>query len=165
MVHKNKIDFFRYQAIAYLTDEANNGLYQSAQTISRSLAFIMQTQLIKRLESSFYAFKNSLNKITASTKQMIEMYERDSIFIAPDLDISDLLNKGYTDEEIEIATEDAYAMVRQLAQREGWFVGVSAAANIVAALQVAARIEQGVIVTILCDGGSRYLSEKFWDEA
>ncbi len=102
IIDKHKIDFFRYQAIAYLTDEANNGLYQSAQTISRSLASIMQTQLIKRLESSFYAFKNSLSKITASTKQMIEMYERDSVFIAPDLDISDLLNKGYTDEEIEI---------------------------------------------------------------
>lgn len=102
IIDKNRIDFFRYQAIAYLTDEANNGLYQSAATISRSLAFIMQTQLIKRLESSFYAFKKSLSKITASTKQMIEMYERDNIFIAPDLDISDLLNKGWTDEEIEI---------------------------------------------------------------
>lgn len=102
IIDKNRVDFFRYQAIAYLTDEANNGLYQSAQTISRSLAYIMQTQLIKRLESSFYAFKNSLSKITTSTKQMIEMYERDSVFIAPDLDISDLLNKGYTDEEIEI---------------------------------------------------------------
>jgi superfamily II DNA or RNA helicase len=102
IIDRNKIDFFRYQAIAYLTEEANNGLYQSAETISRSLAFIMQTQLIKRLESSFYAFKKSLGKITASTKQMIEMYERDSVFIAPDLDISDLINKGYTDEEIEI---------------------------------------------------------------
>ncbi len=102
IIDKNRVDFFRYQAIAFLTDEANNGLYQSAQTISRSLAFIMQTQLIKRLESSFFAFKKSLNKITNSTKQMIDMYERDSVFIAPDLDISDLLNKGYTDEEIEI---------------------------------------------------------------
>ncbi|MCT2407159.1 helicase-related protein [Chryseobacterium antibioticum] len=102
IIDKNKIDFFRYQAIAYLTDEANNGLYQSAQTVSRSLAYIMQTQLIKRLESSFHAFKKSLNKITNSTLQMIEMYERDSIFIAPDLDITDLLNKGLTDEEIEL---------------------------------------------------------------
>ena len=102
IIDKNKIDFFRYQAIAYLTDEANAGTYQNAKTISRSLAYIMQTQLIKRLESSFYAFKNSLNKITNSTKQMIEMFERDSVFIAPDLDISDLLNKGLTDEEIEI---------------------------------------------------------------
>ena len=102
LVDSNRIDFFRYQAIAYLTDEANNGVYQSAQTISRSLAFIMQTQLIKRLESSFFAFKKSLNKITISTNQMIEMYERDSVFIAPDLDISDLLNQGKSDEEIEI---------------------------------------------------------------
>lgn len=102
IIDKNRVDFFRYQAIAYLTDEANAGTYQNAQTISRSLAFIMQTQLIKRLESSFYAFKKSLNKITSSTLQMIEMYERDNVFIAPDLDITDLLNKGYTDEEIEI---------------------------------------------------------------
>lgn len=107
IIDKNKIDFFRYQAIAYLTDEANKDgrgekIYQSAQTISRSLAFIMQTQLIKRLESSFYAFKKSLHKITDSTRQMIEMYERDNIFIAPDLDISDLLNQGKSDEEIEI---------------------------------------------------------------
>lgn len=68
------------------------------------------------------------------------------------------------DEEMEIMTEDAHAMVRQLAKHEGWFVGVSAAANIVAALKVAEKIEHGVIVTILCDGGSRYLSEKFWSE-
>lgn len=102
LIDKKRIDFFRYQAIAFLTDEANNDVYQNAETISRSLAFIMQTQLIKRLESSFFAFKKSLNKITISTLQMIEMYERDNIFIAPDLDISDLLNKGWTDEEIEI---------------------------------------------------------------
>lgn len=102
IIDKDRINFFRYQAIAYLTDEANNGLYQSAETISHSLAFIMQTQLIKRLESSFYAFKISLNKITISTRQMIEMYERDNVFIAPDLDISDMLNRGMTDEEIEI---------------------------------------------------------------
>ena len=68
------------------------------------------------------------------------------------------------DEEMEIQTEEAYAMVRRLAKREGWFVGVSAAAIFVSALKVAEKIESGVIVTILCDGGSRYLSEKFWTE-
>jgi S-sulfo-L-cysteine synthase (O-acetyl-L-serine-dependent) len=68
------------------------------------------------------------------------------------------------DEETEIATEDAYEMVRKLAKVEGWFVGVSAAANIVATLEVARKIERGVIVTILSDGGGRYLSEKFWTE-
>jgi cysteine synthase B len=69
------------------------------------------------------------------------------------------------DAQMEIETEAAYAMVRELARRAGWFVGVSAAANIVAALQLARTLEEGVIVTILCDGGSRYLSEKFWEAA
>ncbi|MGH9839090.1 MAG: PLP-dependent cysteine synthase family protein [Blastocatellia bacterium] len=68
------------------------------------------------------------------------------------------------DEQIEVATEDAHAMARRLAREQGWFVGVSAAANVVAALDVARGLERGVIVTILCDGGVRYLSDKFWDE-
>ncbi len=78
-----------------------------------------------------------------------------------------IYDSSLADEEIEVATEDAHAMARRLAREQGWFVGVSAAANVVAALDVARRIgeiESGVIVTILCDGGSRYLSDKFWDE-
>jgi cysteine synthase B len=75
-----------------------------------------------------------------------------------------IYDASLADEELEIMTEDAHAMVRQLAKHEGWFVGVSAAANIVAALKVASQIESGVIATILCDGGSRYLSDKFWTE-
>ncbi len=66
------------------------------------------------------------------------------------------------DERIEVSTESAYEMARLLARREGWFVGVSSAANVLAALQVARRIEEGVVVTILCDGGGKYLSERFW---
>jgi S-sulfo-L-cysteine synthase (O-acetyl-L-serine-dependent) len=68
------------------------------------------------------------------------------------------------DENLEVSTEDALAMVKQLARREGWFVGISAGANIVAALRVAARLEEGVVVTILCDSAGKYLSDKFWDE-
>ena len=75
-----------------------------------------------------------------------------------------IYDTSLADEELEVATEEAYEMVRLLARSEGWFVGVSAAANIVASLRVAERIKEGLIVTILCDGGSRYLSEKFWDE-
>lgn len=103
IIDKNKIDFYRYQAIAYLTDEANNGTYQNAETISKSLASIMHNQLIKRLESSFYAFKKSLQKITTSTGYMIEMYENNKVYIAPDTSISvtDMMDKGFTDEEIE----------------------------------------------------------------
>jgi S-sulfo-L-cysteine synthase (O-acetyl-L-serine-dependent) len=68
------------------------------------------------------------------------------------------------DEEVEVGTEEAHAMVKRLARREGWFVGISSAANVVAAMRVAERIDEGVIVTILCDDASKYLSEKFWDE-
>lgn len=69
------------------------------------------------------------------------------------------------DETIEIATEAAQAMTRCLAREEGLFVGVSAGANVVASLAVAARARAGsVVVTILCDGGERYLSERFWTD-
>jgi S-sulfo-L-cysteine synthase (O-acetyl-L-serine-dependent) len=69
------------------------------------------------------------------------------------------------DEDIAISTEEGYAMTRRLARQEGWLVGVSAGAAVAAALKVAGRIRRGVIVTVLCDGGDKYLSERFWDES
>jgi cysteine synthase B len=72
------------------------------------------------------------------------------------------------DENIWIETEDAYPMARRLAREEGLLVGISAAANVLAASRVAKRLaderQNGVIVTILCDGGQRYLSEPFWND-
>jgi S-sulfo-L-cysteine synthase (O-acetyl-L-serine-dependent) len=71
------------------------------------------------------------------------------------------------DASLEVSTEDAFAMCRRLAREEGILVGPSAAANVVAALRVARERTDGpsVIVTILCDGGGRYLSEPFWSES
>jgi cysteine synthase B len=68
------------------------------------------------------------------------------------------------DEQVEVSTEESHEMVKRLARREGWFVGISSAANVVAALKTAEKIDEGVIVTVLCDDGSKYLSEKFWEE-
>jgi cysteine synthase B len=70
------------------------------------------------------------------------------------------------DANLEVATEEAYAMCRRLAREEGILVGPSAAANVVAALRVAREMAEGpaTVVTILCDGGGRYLSEPFWGE-
>src|SRR5437660_2349219 len=69
------------------------------------------------------------------------------------------------DEQIEIATEEAQAMARRLAREEGLFVGVSAGANVVAAIALAGNLpRESVVVTILCDGGERYMSERFWTE-
>ncbi len=72
------------------------------------------------------------------------------------------------DEDIGISTEDSYKMAIRLAREEGLLVGISAAAAVVGCLKVANERKKGqpaVIVTILCDSGDKYLSERFWTEA
>ena len=96
-----KLTYARYQAIAYLKPEVSNGLYDNAELISRSLAGIRKNGLVKRLESSFYAFKISVENFRQANQNMIDMWENDRIFIAPDMDINKLYELGYTDDEIE----------------------------------------------------------------
>ncbi len=69
------------------------------------------------------------------------------------------------DARLEIGTEEAYAMCRRLASEEGLFVGPSSGANVAASLRVARDFGERAarIVTILCDGGEKYLSERFWE--
>src|SRR6266403_3783438 len=72
------------------------------------------------------------------------------------------------DEDLPIATEDAYKMAKRLAREEGLLVGISAAAALVGSVKIAEACKKGqpaVIVTILCDSGDKYLSERFWTEA
>ena len=67
------------------------------------------------------------------------------------------------DSKLSVATDDAYEMCRRLAREEGVFVGPSAGANVFAALQVAREAsEPATIVTVLPDGGSKYLSGELW---
>jgi cysteine synthase B len=73
-----------------------------------------------------------------------------------------IYDPGLADVDLRIATEDAFAMTRRLAREEGLLVGISSGANVVAALRAARP--PAVVVTILCDGGERYLSERFWEE-
>lgn len=79
-----------------------------------------------------------------------------------------IYDASLADDNLWIETEDAYAMARQLARKEGLLVGISAAANVVAASQVAESLaadgQSGLVVTILCDGGQKYLSESFWND-
>ena len=79
-----------------------------------------------------------------------------------------IYDPGIAHEEAAVSTEDAYAEVKALARRSGLLVGISAGANVVAARRIAERAaeagERAVIVTILCDGADKYLSEPFWDE-
>ena len=76
-----------------------------------------------------------------------------------------IYDSGVADENVTVATEDAQAMTRRLAREEGLFVGVSSGANIHAAVRLAEQLNRdAVIVTILCDGGSKYLDDAFWGE-
>jgi S-sulfo-L-cysteine synthase (O-acetyl-L-serine-dependent) len=71
------------------------------------------------------------------------------------------------DEDIEIATEDAYTNAIRGAREEGLLLGISAGAAIAGCLQIARKLrtdEAAVIVTIFPDSGDKYLSERFWTE-
>lgn len=96
-----QLTYARYQAIAYLKPEVANGLYDNAELISRSLAGIRKNGLVKRLESSFYAFQVSIENFHQANQNMIDMFNNDKVYIAPDLDINLLLESGLSEEEIE----------------------------------------------------------------
>ena len=69
------------------------------------------------------------------------------------------------DAAVTVETEDAQTMTRRLAREEGLFVGVSSGANVHAAVRLAESIDgEAVIVTVLCDGGGKYLTDEFWGE-
>jgi cysteine synthase B len=76
-----------------------------------------------------------------------------------------IYDAGIADAELGIETEAAYTMAKRLAREEGLLVGVSAAAALVGALQVAREVPAGsIVVTIFPDSGDKYLSEHFWSE-
>ena len=75
------------------------------------------------------------------------------------------------DLDLRVGTEEAYEMTRRLAQEEGLLVGISSGANLVGALKLVQQRGTGpalsgpaVVVVVFCDGGERYLSERFWED-
>ena len=67
------------------------------------------------------------------------------------------------DEARSCSTETAYTMVLRLAREMGLLIGPSSGCNVASAVDLAGEIDSGVIVTILCDGADKYLTEKFWE--
>jgi cysteine synthase B len=68
------------------------------------------------------------------------------------------------DENLEISTEEAHECARRLARESGLLVGVSSGAALAAAVKVAGKLRDGVIVTVFPDGGDKYLTDRFWQE-
>ncbi len=77
-----------------------------------------------------------------------------------------IYDPSLADGNLEISTEDCYAMARRLAREEGLLVGTSSAASLVGAMRVAREsgIENPVVVCVFSDGADKYLSERFWHD-
>jgi ERCC4-related helicase len=95
------LGYYRYRAIEFLVNEEDKKIYGNVKSISGRLSAIMKTLLVKRLESSFFAFTQSLQRFQRAIDNMIEMFENDRVFIAPDLDINKLLEEGLSYDQIE----------------------------------------------------------------
>lgn len=91
------LGYYRYRAIEYLINEEDRKRYGDVESISGRLSAIMKTLLVKRLESSFHAFKMSLGRLLKNTDHMIKMFEDDKVYVAPDIDVNKYLDEG--DEE------------------------------------------------------------------
>lgn len=76
--------------------------------ISIQLAGIMKTLLVKRIDSSFYAFKQSLKRYYQANKVMLGMFEKGVIYIAPNLKVNELLSEGKEEELIQLIEEAQY---------------------------------------------------------
>ena len=75
-----------------------------------------------------------------------------------------IFDEKFADLDLRIGTEEAYECTRRLAVEEGLLVGISSGAALAAAVRVAKDLDEGVVVMIFCDGGEKYLSERFWEE-
>ena len=73
-----------------------------------------------------------------------------------------IYDPSVADEDLRVESERAYEMVRRLAREEGLLAGISSGAALAASLEVAGRLDRGMVVTVFPDGAEKYLTEKFW---
>lgn len=94
-----QLKYARYKAIENLAP-AFADRYQNAPQISATLAGIYRVHMVKRLESSFEAFRRSLHNLRRNTQGMVDMWDADKIIIAPDLKVKELQDKGFELDDI-----------------------------------------------------------------
>ena len=87
------LKYFRYRAIEYFINPANEKKHtgrgnRGVSDVAKQLSTIMQNLLVKRLESSFSAFTQSLLNLRYYTENMIKMWENDTIFVCPQIDVN-----------------------------------------------------------------------------
>jgi len=99
------LTYNRYRAIAFLSNPTLKAKYERADLVATQLAHIMKTLLVKRLDSSFRAFKNSLGRFHDATHAMVTMFEQGRVYIAPSLHVSDYILEDREDELIKAIAE------------------------------------------------------------
>lgn len=94
--------YSRYKPITYLKDTKK---YATMITSQHNMGGFMKSILVKRLESSFFAFKNTLHRFRESYEQFIDMYNTGEVFISKAIDVYDLLDNGDDKKLMRLVTD------------------------------------------------------------
>ncbi len=164
--------------VYWYANQYNNDANWQAHYMSTGPEIIEQTN---RQVTHFVAGLGTSGTFTGTSRYLLEQLPNiKTIAFQPDASFHGLeglkhmptaIKPGIYDESLagtplEVKTEAAHEMVIKLAREEGLFVGISSAAAVVAALQVASELDEGVVVTVLPDAGYKYLSDKtLWERA
>ncbi|HNC10017.1 MAG TPA: cysteine synthase family protein [Anaerolineales bacterium] len=164
--------------VYWYANQYNNDANWQAHYMSTGPEIIEQTN---RQVTHFVAGLGTSGTFTGTSRYLLEQLPNiKTIAFQPDASFHGLeglkhmptaIKPGIYDESLagtplEVKTEAAHEMVIKLAREEGLFVGISSAAAVVAALQVASEFDEGVVVTVLPDAGYKYLSDKtLWERA
>ncbi len=98
------LTYNRYRAIQYLKNTDLKAKYPNADRVSIQLAAIMKTLLVKRLDSSFHAFRASLHRFRDATAAMVSMFDARRVFIAPEYNVSEYILEDREEELINLLT-------------------------------------------------------------
>ncbi|MFZ4395627.1 MAG: helicase-related protein [Kiritimatiellia bacterium] len=98
------LTYNRYRAIQFLKTAELKAKYPNADRVSIQLATIMKTLLVKRLDSSFHAFRKSLHRFRDATAAMVSMFATGRVFIAPDYNVSEYILEDREEELIDLLT-------------------------------------------------------------
>lgn len=115
---KSGLGYYRYRALEFLPKEATKDLPQRADLISLLLANIMRVMLVKRIDSSFFAFKQSLKRYQQANKAMMTMLENNRIYIAPKLNVNEFIMDNNEEELMKFLEDTESDTVIKLFSKE-----------------------------------------------
>ncbi len=96
------LNYARYTPLLYLKEDLSEFEKQS----QRNVGGFMKVLLVKRLESSFYAFKKTLTRFIESYKNFIDMYKEGTVYISKDIEVYDLLDEDNEEKLLQYVEEE-----------------------------------------------------------